>query len=539
MTRSLPQTEEFLLLSQYRKTRKKAGRQLIIGTVLFLFNLLFLGSLWSDIGKNLTKASLGEQLFTIFFFSLYLLPSVLLIVFGFRNRVKLRDVLRFERFFTEQKKNIVLFADMEAALGLRRNQISDRLNRLVNQGLLQRIRLTEANPPRVLLSPKGSSCWKDEIYLNKAQLLQTRGAETAGLVLIVWFLSSLLLILPLMQNSGNVPPIILYGELLPMLAGLTWLLRYVLDKRALLQEVQKYNQYLEGCDKEDVPFSEIAAQGGISLHKVQKDFNWLLRKNILINCAPDSGQNPKLVLTDIRNQAALFSAVFCPHCGTGAKIRIGRSGPCPYCGSLLAALLNSGLPPYPVHDQPISQPLKGRTGDFLDSAVLQKTENKKTSFWVLGAVSAWICFLCGVMMIESGIKGFRILPLILLLGAAAGFWIRKAVRTGRLLIFSQDCAVIFSELREAVLSGDKLSARLGRSLSETGKFLHESCRRKLLRQCRYENGQIQLTDPAHQENAYLSVICPHCGGDLLLKKGTVRDCPYCGSFIDEKGLIKR
>ena len=28
-------------------------------------------------------------------------------------------------------------------------------------------------------------------------------------------------------------------------------------------------------------------------------------------------------------------------------------------------------------------------------------------------------------------------------------------------------------------------------------------------------------------------------GDLLLKKGTVRDCPYCGSFIDEKGLIKR
>ncbi len=495
--------------------KRRAWLLIVLGGF-FLVEVIFL------IGVILSEGTSSAR--EGFFIFLYLLlPFLLLTIPFFRGLYALfaiRKARQAAEFLAADDDSMIPFDTFVQAMHASPNALRRRLAYQLRKGLLANVQYDE-ELDLITVSRQGTF-WQAPVYLDVTKVRQNRYASRLWLVFGLfglWFISVVLT-----MDSTTVGVILSGG--LPVIA----LLAYSLHLHHRIRRLEACNRLFEACSDDELPLDETADRVPCKKHILIRDLEWGLRQGCLRYCYVDHDSS-QIVLADVQDGSAQFAAVACTHCGSTARIRVGRIGKCPHCGTLLAApklasLYNAGIPKH----------LLGNPSLFQDEKRLQLFP------WLMlipYGLAGTFAIALATMLFSSPAQfrtwlseapfAFILACAIIAAGAALGSFLSQGPR------LTASMAHLFPITDDQRIPASVLAAKIGTREGTLRLWLPFLLRTGCLTGCRFADDEIEITEPIHRSLGFTSGPCPHCGATLRRKSGTVALCRYCGSFLDPSG----
>lgn len=521
-----------------KKARSSGMRRTIIGGIFLAFlGLGYLG-MFLDVGSAAFSdaSNIAGTLMFLMVIALILAPFAILTVSGVRRLRYARRAAVYAELFEQDDDGYLLYSEVAERLKIPESRVPEDIKELIRRKYICRVSYADGDPGCILLTGREDRRWHEAYYVSEEGVMAERSSANALIVLAAMFGISILVYLPgmiVMCMRENDPGNNLFAMVtLAELVGFGWMFLLARRNHACLKRSGIYNQFMEESAQADVPLTQLAEKAGVSMGTTEKDIKWLFNKRVLHDCRPNLSETPSVLLADVNNGTAAFAALNCPGCGSTARIRVGRTGKCGYCGRFLTAPMagNGGS----------TRRAGAMPGLFLDEGRIQKIRSKMLLRYFIGgflmAETAVTLFLI-VGRIVSDPAGLAGIFMTAATFAIPGIWlILRGRRFARALRLVHLCDPLFGQSSEASLSHAEIAASIGWQETAVKKTLEDIFRWDMMGNCLKDGDRVILTDRSHQGSAYIHTECKHCGAALKVKRGFVSVCRFCGAFVDEKGV---
>ncbi|MCR5796112.1 MAG: ribosomal protein L7/L12 [Solobacterium sp.] len=532
------------------KSRRNGIIMLAIGGPLFIMFVLTYAYMMFEI-FSVSRIDLNEIMGAITFIMIVIMivaPFFLLARGGLRRIILTSRAAKLNAFFVNDDDGIIPLDEIAAKLKMRRDSIADQVGEMLKRKYLHHVRILESDPACVLLTDGVKEKWHDACYLNESVLFD----EKVNTGFVTWtlgmFCTSITVFMPafIMINLEERFPLFILIIPITLFSLLYWGFFTMNRNRRRLKRASAYNQAMESCQQSAMPVTEIAEKVKVSEEKAVEDIRGLLESDVLKGCSLDLGHEPSVTLADVRRGSAVFTAVNCPHCGSTARIRTGRAGKCSYCGNFLTAPADTAASIEAVRRNDSMRtyrrwlPESGQY-DFLNQENRKKAKERASLFLMAGGfillITASMTFTMAAYGISEGV-GTLVRSAIFIAVGGFGGW--KLFHEGILLLdanrYAMTAAKLFCITPYRELRAADIAAITGAGAKGTD-LLKRTFRYGFMQNCKWNDGTVVLQDRAHAKSAYVRSDCPHCGAEMMLKKGVVTVCSWCGSFVDENGVM--
>ncbi len=528
-----------------KKARSSGMRRTVIGGICLAFlGLGYLG-MFLDVGSAAFSdaSNIAGSMMFMMIIALILAPFAALLVSGVRRLRNARRAVTYAELFEQDEDGYLLYSEVAEHLKIPESRVPEDIKELIRRKYICCVSYADGDPGCILLTGREDRRWHEAYYVSEEGVMAARSQANALTVLGAMFGISIVITLPAMfvmtmesNDSGDA----LYAMMnLAMLAGFGWMLLLARRNRACLKRSGIYNQYMEESAQADVPLAQMAEKAGVSTGTTEKDIKWLFNKRVLHDCRPNLSGTPSILLADVNNGTAAFAALNCPGCGSTARIRVGRTGKCGYCGRFLTAPMTGGGVGGAVHAGSTRR-AGAAPGLFLDEGGMQKIQSKMMLRYFIGGflmaetVVTLFFIVSGFSSDPAGLAGIFMTAATF---AIPGVWlILRGRRFARALRLATVCDPLFGQSSEASLSHAKIAASIGWQETAVKKTLTDIFRWDMMDNCLADGDRVILTDRSHMRSAYIHTECKHCGAALTIKRGFVSVCRFCGAFVDENGV---
>ena len=174
----------------------------------------------------------------------------------------------------------------------------------------------------------------------------------------------------------------------------------------------------------------------------------------------------------------------------------------------------------------------GRQNLFLSAGRVTKSTIVRYLFTILGGLLTTF-FAIGLVLCltDSSMRDDLWVALFLLIPSAWVLW--KGIASGRDLELARHYQSVFAADAHGVVTLEKLMRQTGKSGTQIAKELERLFRKSYFQGCtlRREPLSVTLTGTKQGGEAFVAVVCPHCGGTTRLRAGSRGKCDYCDSAI--------
>lgn len=539
---------KYLNENTVRKSRRNGIIMLAIGGPVFiLFLITYVQIMIEVFGK--TAINFNEIMGALTFIMIVILilaPFFLLARGGLRRIILTSRAVKFNALFEADDDGLVPADEIAQKLKMRKESIADQIGEMLKRKYLKNVRIMEADPPLVLLTDGVIEKWHDAYYLNERVLFDEKVNAVLGTAVLGMFVVSIMVYLPIFVLIALEDRFPLFGLLIWMImfALLFWGFFAINKKRKVLKRASAYNQVLEGCEQSEMQVSDLAQKAKVREDTALKDIKFLLQNDILKGCSLDLSHKPSVVLADVRLGSAVFAAVNCPHCGSTSKIRSGRAAKCPYCGNFITAPedkpavlkalnRNSAMRAYQR-----ALPQSGQY-EFLNEDRRKKVQERAQLYTIAGGfILMMVVTIIGILLsfgISEGIGPLIWTAVFILVGGFVGWKLfYEGLMQLRARKYAMTAAKLFAITPYRELGTEDITAITGLKGTD---LLKRIFRHGFMKNCSLTDGKVILKDKAHADSAYVRNDCPHCGAEMMIKKGVVKVCSWCGSYVDEKGVM--
>lgn len=267
-----------------------------------------------------------------------------------------------------------------------------------------------------------------------------------------------------------------------------------------------YARVMEESAQAVIPLDTLANNAGVSSQRAAKDLRWLFKKWKMEHCSLILDSNPRVILTDLLLNHVYMKDVLCPKCHKLTKIGPASSVVCPNCNLVLAFIRTEG------NNDPASEWMGCWTYDWNKQDTEQYLDDVRTGR--IQKISYWLYFF-GIIFLFMGLSTILceyILSQNLITVILTGINKRVLFNTLR-IIASNICFLLLSGLLRQIIelaircdcyfcqigrswkSTEEIASMMGWSVSKTARILKLCFFLNLMRNCSYDNGNVQIGDP--------------------------------------------